>query len=419
MDADEFLINEAGVSKKVTAALIKSYTAILIGGAIGNSPAVGSMLHVGTGGVLAQDNPNLFWDAVNKRLGIRTSAPAWALDIPDSTTTRFFYGGGSPVIHRTGDFFYTSPAMEFYRARGTIAAPTLPNIDDIIGDFNFRVWDGSSYSMSASFGAVQETAGGGGRLVFRTDPAPVVPSTDRAFISARGNFVIGAPTATAQLATTATDGFFHISSSAGAPTGTPTVYAGRVPIHVDTTNGRLYSYFGGAWAMLSPQGANAYRTILESSGSHTAARAAGTYALGQGDPIAISGTGTLYPINTIYIDSADYPTIAGLTTKMRIRAQLYVNDISPTGNYTFGLYPITRPATSGAAGLNIYTLGTVVAGSTGATFTAPAADAQLNAASADFAIPANGHYVIGVVATAAVAASSHLHISASLQMRNT
>ncbi len=163
---------------------------------------------------------------------------------------------------------------------------------------------------------------------------------------------------------------------------------------------------------------SSYRTILDSSGSHTAARVAGTYFLGQGDPLGISGTGTLYPPNVIYIAAADYPTVNGLTTKLRLRCQLYTNDISPfVGTFVFGLYPITRPAVSGGAGLAIYTLGTVVTGST-LTFTNPVADGLLNATGADFAIPADGHYVIGVVTNAAVAASAHVHTSASLQMRN-
>lgn len=51
---------------------------------------------------------------------------------------------------------------------------------------------------------------------------------------------------TAALATTATDGFLYIPSSAGAPTGTPTAYTGRVPLHYDSTNNRLYIY-NGAW----------------------------------------------------------------------------------------------------------------------------------------------------------------------------
>lgn len=161
-----------------------------------------------------------------------------------------------------------------------------------------------------------------------------------------------------------------------------------------------------------------YRTLSEASGSHIAAKVAGTYAMGAG-VLAKSGTGTLYPLTVIPIKAADYPAINGLTTKLRIRAQLFVNDVAPTGDFTFGLYPITRPGTSGGAGLNIYTLGTVVSGSNGATVSAPAADSANDLVGSDFAMPADGLYVLGVVTTATVATSSHLHLNAQLQMRNT
>lgn len=161
-----------------------------------------------------------------------------------------------------------------------------------------------------------------------------------------------------------------------------------------------------------------YRTILDCTGSHTAAKVAGLYGMGQGDPIAVSGTGILYPLNVIYIAAADYPTVDGLAAKLRIRAQIYTNDVAPTGNFTFGLYPITRPATSGAAGVCIYTIGTLIVGSNGATFVTPAADGLLNAVGSDFALPADGHYIIAVLTTATVAASAHMHLSAQLQLRN-
>jgi hypothetical protein len=157
--------------------------------------------------------------------------------------------------------------------------------------------------------------------------------------------------------------------------------------------------------------------LLSASGSHTAARVAGTYGMGEGDPLAISGTGTLYPLSTVAIDSLEFPLMGMLSPKLRVKAQLYTNDVAPGGNFTVGLHPVTRPAVSGAAGLLIYTIGAAVAGST-TTFTAPAADAQLGQASADFALPANGHYVIGVVTSAAVAASAHVHLTAQVQMRN-
>lgn len=159
-----------------------------------------------------------------------------------------------------------------------------------------------------------------------------------------------------------------------------------------------------------------YRTLLDVSGSHTAARAAGTYGFGHGDPLAVSGTGILYPLNSIYIAAADYPAIGGLAAKLRIRSQLYTNDVAPfTGTFVIGLHPITRPGTSGGAGLCIYTIGSAVAGST-LTFTNPAADGLLNGVGSDFALPADGHYIIGCVTNAAMATSSHAHLSATLQL---
>jgi hypothetical protein len=161
-----------------------------------------------------------------------------------------------------------------------------------------------------------------------------------------------------------------------------------------------------------------YRTVLQASGSHTAARAAGTYGFGHGDPLAVTGVGTLYPLAVLRIDSADYPTINALVPKFRVKWTLEVNDVAPTGNFTFGLHPITRPSTSGGTGLNIFTIGAAVTGST-STSSAPAADAQVSGASADFALPADGWYVLGVVTTAAIATSSHLHMTSTLQVRNT
>jgi hypothetical protein len=41
----------------------------------------GSVLFAGAGGVISQDNANLFWDNTNKRLGIGTTTPAYKLDV--------------------------------------------------------------------------------------------------------------------------------------------------------------------------------------------------------------------------------------------------------------------------------------------------------------------------------------------------
>ncbi len=67
--------------------------------------------------------------------------------------------------------------------------------------------------------------------------------TQRLKFDADGNVAVG----TAALATNATDGFFNVTTSAGLPSGTPTAFTGRAPIHIDTTNGRIYTYYGGSW----------------------------------------------------------------------------------------------------------------------------------------------------------------------------
>ena len=159
-----------------------------------------------------------------------------------------------------------------------------------------------------------------------------------------------------------------------------------------------------------------YRTLLDSSASHTAAAAAATYAMGQGSPAMVSGVGSATPPNILYLDPADYPTVDGLTPKLRLRATINANDVAPGGSFTMGLHPVTRPAVSGTAGLCRYTLGAAVAGSTVAV--TPAADSQNNLVGADFDFPAAGFYVLGFVTAAAVAASAHVHLSASLQLHN-
>lgn len=186
----------------------------------------------------------LFWDEVNKRLGI-SIAPLFPLHIRDYSVTELTYQYGTLLLKRTGTNSFDSPVIEFYRAAGTVAAPTAAANGDQIGDFTFRVHDGTDYLPNASFGVKAEGAGLGGQFVWRTDNVPQTDGivTDRFFITANGNIVIG----TAALATNATNGFLYVAAGAGPPTGVPTAYDGRVPLYVDSTNNKLYQYTNANW----------------------------------------------------------------------------------------------------------------------------------------------------------------------------
>ena len=70
-------------------------------------------------------------------------------------------------------------------------------------------------------------------------------------ITKNGNVVMGS----AAIATTATDGFLYIATSAGTPTGTPTTFTGRVPMVYDTTNHQFWIYDGGWKQPKTPAGA--------------------------------------------------------------------------------------------------------------------------------------------------------------------
>lgn len=165
---------------------------------------------------------------------------------------------------------------------------------------------------------------------------------------------------------------------------------------------------------------NSYRNLFERESSHTAARANGTYAIASGAPAPISATGTLAPWGVFYFDPADYPTIDGLTLKLRVRGQVSVNDTAPAASFVIALHPVTHTGATGGAGLQLWTISAAVASSAATTVTTPAADSTTQVVGSDFSAPVAGWYCLGFVQSGgAIAANSHLHIAAQLQMRNT
>lgn len=164
---------------------------------------------------------------------------------------------------------------------------------------------------------------------------------------------------------------------------------------------------------------NTYKNLMQAGGSHTDGQVAGTYGLPSGNSaIVVSGGGSVYPLQIIALRAADFPSIAGVAVKLRVCASLHCNDVAPTGNFTFGLYPVTRPGVSGGAGVCIYTIGALIAGSATTQITAPGNDTSNTVTGSDFAFPADGYYVIAVVTTATIAVNAHIHMNAFLQTRH-
>lgn len=88
----------------------------------------------------------------------------------------------------------------------------------------------------------------GSTMSFFTNPTNSGPGlTEKFTLTSLGNVILGNQSA---LATNSTDGFAYIPTSAGAPTGTPTSYTGKVAMEYDTTN-NLFKIYNGGWKNVS------------------------------------------------------------------------------------------------------------------------------------------------------------------------
>jgi len=217
---------------------------------------------------------------------------------------------------------------------------------------------------------------------------------------------------------TSVTGTTPIVSSGGA---TPSI---SIPAATTSVNGYLTStdwttfnaktteaYVDAAFVSKNAQ----YYFIQQTQGHIAASVAAGTYF--RSDTSSNGWNQTVSQFGAImYLNPTDYPTVNGVTTKLRISATISTNAAAPGCSFTFGLYPLTR--NSGGSLTITWTIGTVISGSQVAQFVTPALNTLTNTKGTDFAIPAAGMYAIGVITSATTATSSYTNMNAILQYRN-
>lgn len=147
----------------------------------------------------------------------------------------------------------TGPSYILAKSRNaSIGGHTIVQASDTLGLLQFAGSDGTNFITGAYIEARCSGTPGTNdmptSLLFFTTPDGSATPAERMVMDFLGNVVVG----TAALATTATDGFLHIPTCAGPPTGVPTAYAGRAPMIIDTTNNRLYFYSTGVWRNAGP-----------------------------------------------------------------------------------------------------------------------------------------------------------------------
>lgn len=112
--------------------------------AIGNSVTggtAGSILFIGSGPVLAQDNANLFYDDTNNRLGLGVTAPILTMHIADA---------GSVTAGILVDSITSASAPQFIGrgARTSFSSPSAVQADDTLALLGGRGYGSTGYSSA-------------------------------------------------------------------------------------------------------------------------------------------------------------------------------------------------------------------------------------------------------------------------------
>lgn len=111
----------------------------------------GSVLFIGAGGQMTQDNANFFWDATNTRLGVGTNAPTDDLDV--NGTSRFRNAG---TFDNTMTTTGTHTANGASLLNGTVTINGQLNINNLVADAApFRNFIPVLQSSSGAGGAVE------------------------------------------------------------------------------------------------------------------------------------------------------------------------------------------------------------------------------------------------------------------------
>lgn len=162
-----------------------------IGGTV-TSGTTGSVLFVGAGPVLAQDNANLFWDDANNRLGIGLATPANQLEIGSTITTA---ARGLSILQ--ADASSAAPVIFTKKSRGTLTAPTAISSGDVLGNISFLGY-GTSFVTSGTIRSVADEifsgTAAGSHLEFFTTPTSSVTAAERFRIGPAGQWGIGGAT---------------------------------------------------------------------------------------------------------------------------------------------------------------------------------------------------------------------------------
>ena len=255
----------------------------------------GSVVFAGPSGVYAQDNAKFFWDDTNNRLGINTATPQTQLTVLSNTQTTtpatslpsgtdvYIVGANNAPTRITQDAYGTGnyAAYTGRQARGTAAAPTASQTDDILVEVTGRGYFTTTSTGFSNNSVVRidleaaenfTSTAQGTYISFHTTALGATSPVERFRIGPSGQFGIGG-------ATYGTSGYVLTSSgSTLAPTWAQVSLTagvtGILPVGNGGTNIATYAVgdllYASASTTLSKLAAVATGNVLRSGGLATA-----------------------------------------------------------------------------------------------------------------------------------------------------
>lgn len=177
-------------------------------------------------------------------IGIGTSAP-------DSTAVLEAAKNGNAYIFSTSYGTNIGGQLILRGARGTMASPTQPLLNDIMGTVACRGYTGAAWSTVNAAGFVFVNGQNGfstssqamSIIAFTTDQGSITPLTCCEF-TFTGDVLIGKQSITSS----SIGGFAWIPCASGAPTGIPGNYAGFAALYYDLLNHKFWVWDPGAGA---------------------------------------------------------------------------------------------------------------------------------------------------------------------------
>jgi hypothetical protein len=133
---------------------------------------LGSVAFAGTGGLISQDNANLFWDDTNNRLGINTNTPGNSLDVHTSGTTPILALNNTAGSQSAISFLNTSVAkwrigntstntFDIYNFSNSLTAISISGANNSAAfNANILIAQGSTINQLAGYNAISGDSAG-------------------------------------------------------------------------------------------------------------------------------------------------------------------------------------------------------------------------------------------------------------------